>query len=95
MTETPLILVGEDPSECSHAVLSLLSLLSPLRPTVDYRPYITLYESDIKEFAARGKERGTIGNVLLGVTNPYIVQYAGGAPAVLHMERAHFAEKKY
>jgi hypothetical protein len=53
MTETPLIIVGEDPSECSHSVLTLMSLLVPLKPvqTVDYRPYITLYEGDTKEFA--------------------------------------------
>jgi hypothetical protein len=99
LTETPLILIGEDPSECSHAILTLLSLMTPLKPwlTVDYRPYTTLYEGDIKEYAARSKERGTLGNVLLGVTNPYIVQYIRGAsqPAVLHMERQHFTEKKY
>jgi hypothetical protein len=50
MTETPLLIVGDDPSECSHAVLIILSLISPLKSQADYRPYITLYDEDIKEF---------------------------------------------
>jgi hypothetical protein len=101
LTETPLILVADDPTECSHGILTLLSLLAPLRPadTVDYRPYITLYEGDVKEFAAKGKAGGSIGNVMLGVTNPYLVTYVLGqkptGAAVLHMERGHFLEKKY
>ncbi len=33
MTEMPLIVVGEDPSECSHTVLVLMSLLAPLKPS--------------------------------------------------------------
>ncbi|TNV84983.1 hypothetical protein FGO68_gene2012 [Halteria grandinella] len=100
MTETPLMIVGEDPSECSHSVLTLMSLLAPLRPvqTVDYRPYITLYEGDTKEFSQRCKGGVGLGNTVLGVSNPYLVQYVGGQvnpPAILHLERAHFHEKKY
>ena len=50
ITETPLLVVGDDPTECSHAVLILLSLLAPLKTMADYRPYITLYDQDVKEF---------------------------------------------
>lgn len=79
MIETPMIIVGEDPSECSHAVLILMSLLAPLKPTqtVDFRPYITLYEGDTKDFSARCKNTG-LGNAVLGVSNPYLVTYVGG-----------------
>ena len=31
ITETPLLIVGDDPTECSHAVLILLSLITPLK----------------------------------------------------------------
>jgi hypothetical protein len=100
MTEQPLIVVGEDPSECSHLVLILMSLLNPLKPsnTTDYRPYITLYEGDVKDFSSRNKTSTGLGNTVLGVSNPYLVSYIGGTvnpPAVLHLERAHFLEKKY
>ena len=40
----------------------------------------------------------SLGNVVLGVSNPYLITYVGGQlnpPAILHMERAHFLEKKY
>ena len=30
ITETPLLVVGGDPSECSHAILTALSLITPL-----------------------------------------------------------------
>lgn len=77
-----------------------MSLLAPLRPakTVDFRPYITLYDQDAKEFAARGKTPAGLGNAVLGVSNPYLVTYIGGTvnpPVVLHLERNHFIEKKY
>jgi hypothetical protein len=54
--------------------LTLISLLSPLRAadTVDFRPYITLYEGDVKDYSARGKGPGGLGNVMLGISNPYI-----------------------
>lgn len=102
MTESPLIVVGEDPSECSHLVLILMSILTPLKScnTTDYRPYITLYEGDVKDFANRTKSPQStgLGNTVLGVSNPYLVTYIGGTvnpPVVLHLERAHFLEKKY
>ncbi len=96
LTETPLIIVGDDPSECSHAVLIMLSILAPMRTNADYRPYLTLYESDVKEFQARSKKSGSIGNSIIGVSNPFLVSYLGGeGNAVLHMDRAHFSEKKY
>lgn len=49
MTETPLLVVGEDPTECSHSILIMLSLISPLKTNSDYRPYITIYDHDIRE----------------------------------------------
>jgi len=91
-----LIIVGDDPSECSHAVLIMLSILAPMRTNADYRPYLTLYESDVKEFQARSKKSGSIGNSIIGVSNPFLVSFFGGeGNAVLHMDRAHFSEKKY
>jgi len=68
-----LIIVGDDPSESSHAVLILLSLLSPIHSTADYRPYLTLYEGDVKEIQARAKKTGSIGNSIIGVSNPFLV----------------------
>ena len=76
MSETPLLLVADDPTECSHAVLIILSLISPLKTMADYRPYITLYDSDIKEFALMAKKK-QVPNVILGVSNPFLTTYIG------------------
>lgn len=85
--------MADDPYECSHAVLIILSLISPLKTNADYRPYITIYDSDIKEIAIQTKKK-LYGNLILGVSNPYIVTYLGQMPAVFHFERGHFIEKK-
>ena len=42
ITETPLLVVGGDPSECSHAILTILSLITPLTTQADFRPYVTV-----------------------------------------------------
>ena len=94
ISETPLLIVGDDPTECSHAVLILLSLISPLKTLSDFRPYITIYDPDIKEFQYKSKQKA-IGNIILGVSNPYLVTYLGQMPAVLHFDRGHFIEKKF
>eukprot|EP00347_Sterkiella_histriomuscorum_P000425 403375913 len=93
ITETPLLIVGDDPTECSHAVLILLSLISPLKTLADYRPYLTLYDQDIKDFSQQSKKK-QIGNVILGVSNPFLITYLGQFPNILHFERGHFIEKK-
>ncbi len=72
----------------------LLSLISPLKTLADYRPYITLYDSDIKDFALQSKKK-QLGNVIMGVSNPFLISYLGQFPNVLHFERGHFIDKKY
>lgn len=47
ITEEPLLIIGNDPMECSHAVLTLLSLIAPLTSTADIRPYITVLNNDM------------------------------------------------
>lgn len=72
----------------------MLSLLSPLKTQADFRPYITLYDNDMKDFALMAK-KNKMSNAVLGVSNPYLLTYIGGnMPAVLHFERGHFIEKK-
>jgi hypothetical protein len=42
ITETPLLVVGGDPADCSHAILTMLSLITPLTTQADFRPYVTV-----------------------------------------------------
>jgi len=93
ITETPLLIVGDNPEECSHAVMVLLSLISPLKSQADYRPYITIYENDIKEFVGQSRQK-KFGNLLLGVSNPYFGKMLENVPAVYHLDRGYFIERK-
>ena len=50
ITETPLLVVGSDPSECSHAILTMLSLITHLTTQADFRPYVTVQNDDVLEY---------------------------------------------
>mmetsp|Transcript_2771 Transcript_2771/g.2604 ORF Transcript_2771/g.2604 Transcript_2771/m.2604 type:complete len:88 (+) Transcript_2771:1122-1385(+) len=76
ISETPLLIVADDPTECSHAVLILLSLISPLKTQADYRPYLTIYDPDTKDFAQQCKQN-KLGCSIIGVSNPYLITYLG------------------
>jgi len=69
ISETPLMVMGDNPKECSHAVMVLISLLHPLKPQADYRPYVTIFENDTKELITDLKQ-GYCPNVVIGSSNP-------------------------
>jgi len=50
VTEQPLLVVANDPKECSHAVLTCLSLIHPLVTTADVRPYLTVMDEDTEVY---------------------------------------------
>lgn len=50
ITETPLLVVGDSPQECSHAILTILTLITPLTTQADFRPYVTVQNDDILEY---------------------------------------------
>jgi len=45
----PILIIASDPSVASDAVLGLISLISPLVYGGDFRPFFTIYNSDLKE----------------------------------------------
>ena len=51
----PLIILGATPNEVSSACLAVVSLISPLVYSSDFRPYFTLYDHDFKEVEAAHK----------------------------------------
>jgi len=73
ITETPILVVGGDPGECSHAILTMLSLVHPLTASADYRPYLTILNSDTDVYKEMVKN-GTIPNAILGVSSPLLTK---------------------
>ena len=67
----PILILGSTPHTCSNAVLSAISLISPLVYNGDYRPYFTLYDIDFKHYRTTlNKSSQTAApNVVLGCTN--------------------------
>jgi len=57
----------------SEAVLGVISLISPLEFSGDYRPYFTIYDPDYRLYQEE-HEKKKIGNVILGVTNPLFLK---------------------
>ena len=94
ITETPLLVVGSDPSECSHAILTMLSLITPLTTQADFRPYVTVQNDDVLEYHENIKQ-GKVGNLLLGISSPLLTRNFQQFPAILHLDSAYYKEKKW
>ena len=41
------------PTLCASVVQALVSMISPLRYSLDYRPFFTIHDSDFKEFTTK------------------------------------------
>ena len=57
ITEHPLLIVANDPKECSHAVLTCLSLIHPLVSSADVRPYLTVLNEDTEVYCDMVKNK--------------------------------------
>lgn len=89
----PLLVYAPTPTDCSSAVMALLSLLHPLPFTGDWRPYLSLHDADfdrisnctdVSELFPRG--------AIFGVTNGLLVDTLG-FPHVLHLPSGNPALK--
>lgn len=94
ITETPLLVVGGDPSQCSHAILTMLSLITPLTTQADFRPYVTVQNDDVLEYHDAIKQ-GQVGNLLLGISSPLLARNFREFPAILRMDAPYYREKKW
>jgi len=90
--EIPLLIFSKTPSHCSHIVLSLISLIAPLRFTGDYRPFITIYDSDINVFSKDHNE-SKLSNVIIGCSNPFFLKSFSSFPAIFHYEKSYYEDK--
>jgi hypothetical protein len=71
-------------------ISSVISLIHPLKFMGDYRPYITLYDDDIK---ALSNEKN-ISLIVMGTCNPYLANMFDKFPAILHLEKEYYLENK-
>lgn len=53
ITCEPIIVMASTPDVCSDVVQSLVSIISPLRYSSDYRPFFTIHDSEFKEYTTK------------------------------------------
>ena len=71
ITETPVMIIANNPEEASFVVGIVISLMYPLKFMGDYRPYVTLYDFDIKEYADIFNTKKLTPNLIMGTCNTY------------------------
>lgn len=69
----PILILSPNPTLSSNAVLSLVSLISPLEYQGDFRPYFTIHDQDFKSFSEEVSGKTKEG-IMIGGTNPYFMK---------------------
>ena len=82
LTGQPLLVIGSSAEECSHAVLGIMSLISPITYHGDFRPYFTIYDDDFKHFCNL-HDRDMLPPLILGVTNPFFLKVMPKFPHIM------------
>ncbi|KAG2470386.1 DEN6A protein, partial [Polypterus senegalus] len=78
----PLVVMAPSPSESSETVLGLVSCISPLKYSSDFRPYFTIHDSEFKEYTTRTQAPPS---VILGVTNPFFAKTLQHWPHIIRI----------
>uniref|UniRef100_A0A8R1XUC9 UDENN domain-containing protein n=1 Tax=Onchocerca volvulus TaxID=6282 RepID=A0A8R1XUC9_ONCVO len=82
LTGEPVVVLAQNPSECSTFVQSLTSLIWPLRYSSDYRPFFTIHDAEFREYSSR---TNPWPNVILGVTNPFFTKVFQNWPHIIRL----------
>lgn len=93
VTEQPLLIVANDPRECSHAVLTVLSLIHPLTTSADVRPYLTVLNDDTEVYSEMSKQKN-FPNAIIGTSNPLLLKKLENFPAILNLDNLSYMISK-
>ena len=93
ITEQPLLVVGGDPRECSHAILTALSLVHPLTSFADVRPYLTIQNCDTEVYHEMLKQ-GVEPKAVIGISSPLLTKNFSTFPAILRLDNNFFKDSK-
>ena len=66
----PIVIIATSPTDSSHIVQALTSLIHPLEYYAEVYPYFTIHNTEFREFAGASIPPA----VILGVTNPYFAK---------------------
>jgi hypothetical protein len=77
----PLVIIASSPTDSSHMVQSISSLIFPLEYHAEIYPYFTIHNTEFKEFASTKNPP----SVILGVTNPYFAKTLSAWPNTIRI----------
>lgn len=83
MLSQPLVVFCPDPCLLSDVMVSLQSLIAPLQPLHDFRPFFTIYDIDYAAIAAAASDHALATPLLAGTNDPFVVETLGGVMDVL------------
>lgn len=88
ITETPILVVGEEASNVSNVVMLLQSIIYPLKYRGDIRPYFSIYDIDFKQYRDNNNLLKN-NSPILGIINPLLAKY------FQELENFHFDDLFY
>lgn len=91
LTGQGLMVIADSPELSSETVLALVSLTAPLSYMGDFRPYITLFDADFKDFQTMNDEK-SVSQAVLGTTNPFFQKTLNNWPNFLYITHNSSAE---
>ena len=86
LTSSTVLFIAKTPAVCSHIVLGMVSIISPIIFRGDYRPYFTLYDPDFRHFQLSAHT-----SVVIGTTNPFFFRAFESFPNIVHVPTEHNA----
>ncbi|KAF7806326.1 protein DENND6A [Senna tora] len=78
----PILIIAPTPPQCCEAVASLVSLVSPLLCSVDFRPYFTIHDPLFAHLNSL-QEGETFPPIILGVTNLFFLKALHNIPHIV------------
>ncbi|XP_061362158.1 uncharacterized protein LOC133305918 isoform X2 [Gastrolobium bilobum] len=78
----PILIIAPTPPQCCEAVASLVSLVSPLLCSVDFRPYFTIHDPEFAHLNSI-QEGEAFPPVVLGVTNLFFLKALRNIPHIV------------
>ncbi|KAK2194231.1 hypothetical protein NP493_1g03008 [Ridgeia piscesae] len=82
LTGEPLVVMASLPTVCTSTVQALVSIIWPLKYSMDYRPYFTIHDSEFSEYTTKTQAPPS---VILGVTNPFFAKMLQHWPHVIRI----------
>ncbi|CAH9075920.1 unnamed protein product [Cuscuta epithymum] len=82
----PILIIAPTPPQCCEAVSGLVSLVSPLLCSIDFRPYFTIHDAEFAHLNTL-PEGATFPPMVLGVTNLFFLKALRNMPHIVSVGR--------